>query len=176
MRLVQQSFRHKAGKKYVILKYIPEGDTATASNTARQYADLGCAYCPSSVRACRRGESKKYSPRFYRTNVDQDGINSAYVNYADPFTREVAHASAKVKAEGYCGLTRVEEICEFAKKLGYTKIGIAICISFVDLASTLSGILGSHGFSVASVACNRGGVAKECIGLADVEKIKPGGH
>lgn len=73
-------------------------------------------------------------------------------------------------------MTRVEEICEFAKKLGYTKIGIAICISFVDLASTLSSILGSHGFSVASVACNRGGVAKECIGLADVEKIKPGGH
>jgi uncharacterized metal-binding protein len=149
---------------------------ATATNTEKKYTDPGCAYCPSTVRACRQGESEKFGPGFCPTKVDQGGIDSAYENYADPFTRNVARVSALVEAEGYCEWTRVEEICEFAKKLGYTKIGIATCISFVDLANTLSGILESHGFTVASVACKHGGVAKERIGLADVEKIRPGGH
>jgi len=70
----------------------------------------------------------------------------------------------------------VEEVCQFAKKMGYRKIGIATCISFVDQARTLSGILESHGFEVASAACKNGGVGKEEIGLRDDEKIRPGGH
>ena len=39
---------------------------------------------------------------------------------------------------------------QFAKKMGYRKIGIANCISFVDHAYTLSAILESHGFEVVS--------------------------
>ena len=60
--------------------------------------------------------------------------------------------------------------------MGYRKIGIATCISFADLARTLSAILESHGFEVASVTCKNGGVAKEEIGLEDGEKIRPGGY
>ena len=149
---------------------------ATNSASENQYTDPGCAYCPSSVRACRQGESEARGPGFCPTKVDQDGIDHAYDMYADPFVREVAQASARVESEGYCRWTRVEEICEFAKKLGYTKIGIATCISFVDLAKTLSGILESHGFTVASFACKHGGVAKEEIDIPDPEKIHPGGH
>ena len=63
-----------------------------------------------------------------------------------------------------------------ATLMGYKKIGIATCISFVDLAHTLSAILESHGFEVASAACKNGGVAKEMIGLRDDEKIRPGNH
>jgi uncharacterized metal-binding protein len=51
------------------------------------------------------------------------------------------------------------------QKLGYTKIGVATCISFVDLAKTLSGILQNHGFEVASVASKHGGVPKEDMTL-----------
>jgi len=68
----------------------------------------------------------------------------------------------------------VQEICEFAKRMGFKKIGIATCISFVDHAKILSGILESHGFEVASVACKHGGIPKEELGLKDAEKIRPG--
>jgi uncharacterized metal-binding protein len=68
----------------------------------------------------------------------------------------------------------VEEICAFAREMGFTKIGIATCISMVDLARTLSGILESHGFEVASAACKNGGVPKEQLGLRDEDKIRPG--
>jgi len=54
--------------------------------------------------------------------------------------------------------------------MGFTKIGTATCISMVDLARTLSGILESHGFEVASAACKNGGVPKEQIGLRDEDK------
>jgi uncharacterized metal-binding protein len=142
----------------------------------RNYTRPGCAYCPPAVRACRQGESESRGPGFCPSKVDQDGIDTAYEHYADPLTRRVAQESARVEAEGYCKWTRVEEICEFAKKMRFTKIGIATCISFVDLANTLSGILESHGFEVSSIACKHGGVAKEKIDLQDVEKIRPGNH
>jgi uncharacterized metal-binding protein len=136
----------------------------------------GCAYCPTTIRACRQGESETRGPGFCPSKVDQDAVDAAWDIYQDPEIRRIAHASAVVEAEGYCRWSRVEEICAFAKKLGYTRIGIATCISFVDLARVLSAILESHGFEVASVACKNGGVAKEDIGLRDDEKIRPGQH
>lgn len=140
------------------------------------YETPGCAYCPPTVRACRHGESEARGPGFCPTKVDQEGVDEAWLAYEDPETRRIAQVSALVESEGYCKWTRVEEICAFARKMGFKKIGIATCISFVDLAHTLSGILESHGFEVASVACKNGGVPKERIGLRDEDKIRPGQH
>jgi uncharacterized metal-binding protein len=139
-----------------------------------KYESPGCAYCPPSVRACRHGESETRGPGFCPSKTDAEGIDQAWERYQDPETQRVARASALVESEGYCRWTRVEEICAFAKKLGFKKLGIATCISFVDLARTLSAILESHGFEVASAACKNGGIAKERIGLRDDEKIRPG--
>jgi uncharacterized metal-binding protein len=143
---------------------------------AMKYDDPGCAYCPPTVRACRQGESRERGPGFCPTEVDADGIDAAWAEYETPEIRRVARVSAEVEGEGYCKWSRVEEICAFAHKMGFTKIGIACCISFVDHANILSRILESHGFEVASVACKHGGIDKENIGLADAQKIRPGGH
>jgi uncharacterized metal-binding protein len=140
------------------------------------YETPGCAYCPPTVRACRDGEAEERGPGFCPTKVDGDGIEGAEQRYADPETYRIAQAAALVESEGYCRWTRVEEICAFAKKLRFKRIGIATCISMVDLARTLSGILESHGFEVASVACKNGGVPKEQLGLRDDQKIRPGQH
>lgn len=140
------------------------------------YADPGCAYCPPTVRACVQGEDSERGPGFCPTKVSPDVQESASRMYGDPVTMRVAQESARVEAEGYCKWTRVEEICQFAKKMGFRKIGIATCISFVDHAATLSRILESHGFEVASAACKNGSIPKEDIGLVDSEKIRPGGH
>jgi uncharacterized metal-binding protein len=138
------------------------------------YETPGCAYCPPTVRACRQGESDERGPGFCPSKVDDEGVESAGARYRDPKTLRIARAAALVESEGYCKWTRLEEICAFAKKLGFTRIGIATCISMVDLARTLSGILESHGFTVASVACKNGGVPKEALGLSESEKIRPG--
>ena len=140
------------------------------------YENPGCAYCPPTVRACRQGETLERGPGFCPTNVDDVGLTLARGEYDDPEVRRMARASAEVEAEGYCEWTRVEEICHFARKMGYRKIGIATCISFVDHASTLSAIFESHGFEVASAACKNGEIPKEEIGLRDDQKVRPGGH
>ena len=138
------------------------------------YESPGCAYCPPTVRACRHGESETRGPGFCPSKVDEEGIERAWQRYEDPEVRRVAYASALVESEGYCRWTRVEEICAFARQMGFTRIGIATCISMVDLARTLSGILESHGFEVASAACKNGGVPKERLGVRDEDKIRPG--
>lgn len=144
--------------------------------SSRRYTDPSCAYCPPNVRACRQGEDKVRGPGFCPSRVAPETLDDALEHYADPFVRRVAQESARVESEGYCRWTRVEEICAFARRMGFRKIGIATCISFVDQAHTLSNILESHDFEVASAACKHGGVAKESIGLDDSEKIRPGGH
>jgi len=141
-----------------------------------EYEDPGCAYCPPTVRACRHGESEVRGPGFCPSKVNPESVDRAWEFYTDPAIGRIARASALVEGEGYGKWTRVEEVCELAKKLGFRKIGIATCISFVDLARTLSGILESHGFEVASVACKNGGVAKERIGVQDDQKIRPGSY
>lgn len=150
----------------------------TAKNAASdsKYTDPGCAYCPPNVRACRLGEDEERGPAFCPSKVNPDGMEAARQMYEDPFYHRVAQESARVEAEGYCKWTRVEEICEFSKKMGFSKIGVATCISFVDHANTLSQIFESHGFEVASAACKHDGIPKEDIGLEDHEKIQPGGH
>ncbi|MBI2161174.1 MAG: DUF1847 domain-containing protein [Candidatus Rokubacteria bacterium] len=140
------------------------------------YDTPSCAYCPPTIRACRHGESETRGPGFCPSKVDDAALDGAVARYADPFIREVAYASALVESEGYCRWTRVEEIVALAKKLGFKKLGIATCISFVDHARTLSAILESHGFEVASAACKSGGVPKEALGVRDHEKIRPGTH
>ena len=139
------------------------------------YIDPACAYCPSTVRACRAGEAGEKGPGFCPSKVDPETQASARALYDDPETRRAALEAGRVESEGYCQWTRVEEVVQFAKKMGFHKIGIANCISFVDHAYVLSGILESHGFEVISVACKNGGIPKEEIGLRDDEKIRRAG-
>ena len=141
-----------------------------------EYEIPGCAYCPVHHPGLPPGRRSGARPGLLPFEGRRRRHRPAVAAYEDSEVRRIAQASALVESEGYCRWTRVEEICAFAKKMGFTKIGIATCISFVDLARTLSGILESHGFEVASVACKNGGVPKEAIGLRDEEKIRPGTH
>ncbi len=139
-----------------------------------KYSDPSCSYCPSEIRACRRGEPEK-GPGWCPTKVDEPGIVEGFEKYQqDPFLMKAAKEAARVEAEGYCEWTRIEEVCHFSKKMGFKKIGIAFCVGVFDLANKAAQIIESHGFEVASVCCKTGSIAKEEIGLADEEKIRPG--
>ena len=138
------------------------------------YVDPACATCPSTVRACRDGEAAERGPGFCPSKVDPDTLALARSRYDDPATKFFARESALVEATGYGKQTRVQEVVEFAKRMGYQKIGIATCIGLLDLSNVLTGILESHGLEVISVACKTGNIAKEEIGLTDEHKIRPG--
>jgi uncharacterized metal-binding protein len=66
------------------------------------------------------------------------------------------------------------EICEFAEKMGYKRLGIAFCVGLANEAKTVGEILDAHGFEVVSACCKAGRTPKEGIGIKDEEKIRRG--
>lgn len=71
---------------------------------------------------------------------------------------------------------RVQEICEFAQKMGYSRLGLAFCIGLAVEAGVVDQILKNHGFETVSVVCKTGAVPKEEIGVRDDQKIHIGEH
>jgi uncharacterized metal-binding protein len=69
---------------------------------------------------------------------------------------------------------RVQEICEFANKMKYRKLGIAFCGGLHAEARVLSDILNAQDFNVVSVMCKCGGIPKETVDVADEQKIRIG--
>lgn len=81
-------------------------------------------------------------------------------------------ASAEVEYEGYCKWTRVQEIMEFARKIGAKRIGIANCIGLINEARIFAKILRANGFEPLSVICKVAGQRKTSVGIpAECESI-----
>ncbi|HEY55042.1 MAG TPA: DUF1847 domain-containing protein [Dehalococcoidia bacterium] len=135
-----------------------------------------CAKCTKVV--CNSKASLK-GPENCPTRTKQDIIQKALAEYDDPETREFARQASIQEFECYMrlpeGMTtrypRVEEIAQFAKKMGYKKLGIAACIGLKDEAEMLTRILENRGFEVISVCCKAGAVPKERIGITEEQKI-----
>jgi len=144
-----------------------------------------CAYCDedTSNRACRvkGGPGARGCP----THLNKDVLEKANSCYEDPETREFARQASRQEAECYANRhqspyimqptkPRIVEICEFAKKMGYEKLGLAFCIGLAKEARIVAEIFESHGFQVVSVVCKAGRTPKETIGIQDEEKIHRG--
>ena len=136
-----------------------------------------CAKCTKVV--CDSKASLK-GPENCPTKTRQEIIQKALKEYDDPEIREFARQASIQEAECYMnlpeGLTmrypRVEEIAQFAKKMGYKKLGIASCLGLRDEAAILCEILENRGFEVISVCCKAGAIPKERIGITPEQKIK----
>ena len=70
--------------------------------------------------------------------------------------------------------TRIVEICEFAHKMGYKRLGLAFCIGLAKEAKVVERVFKTYGFEVVSVICKAGRIPKEKIGVRDEEKIYQG--
>jgi uncharacterized metal-binding protein len=135
--------------------------------------DLSCAIC--RVQACSQEPGSKRYPRMCPMADETPALSEARAVYADQETREFSQAAARTEAAGYCKESRVEEVMNFARRLGVTHLGIASCIGLIQEARLLHDIFDANGFAVSSVCCKVGSIPKEEIGLADDEKIRPGG-
>lgn len=105
-------------------------------------------------------------PEFCPTvNLDHEDAAWALERYEEDRNHEIMVASAEVEYEGYCQWTRVQEIMEFAKKIGAKKIGIANCIGLINEARIFARILKANGFEPYAVICKVAGKAKSSIGI-----------
>ncbi len=131
-----------------------------------------CAACnlPTFDRACvaEAGKSSKGCPTYSRKKVlefaRQASIQEAEC-YANRHERPYVMQPMK---------TRMVEICEFAKKMRYTRLGLAFCLGLAREAAVVEEILKKKGFEVISVLCKAGRTPKEALGLKEEHKIYQG--
>ena len=96
------------------------------------------------------------------------------MRYDEDRNHDVMVASAEVEYEGYCQWTRVQEIMEFARKIGAKRIGIANCIGLINEARIFARILRANGFEPYAVICKVEGRAKTSVGIPEeCERIGP---
>lgn len=94
----------------------------------------------------------------------------------DEENERIFRAAAEVEGEFYGKITRVEEIIQFAKKIGAKKIGIASCAGLIEENKIFAKILECNGFIPYGVLCKVGNWDKTELGLEENVKICPGGH
>lgn len=151
----------------------------------RKQPSADCANCPFSrnERLCLnpKGKAPRGCPSAGRKKI----LDDAKKRYDDLDVREFARQASIQEGLGYAGRdkapfvlhptkTRIEEICEFADKMGYQRLGLAFCVGLAREAKIVAGLFAARGFEVVSVICKVGAVPKEEIGLADKEKIRIG--
>jgi uncharacterized metal-binding protein len=142
-----------------------------------------CAKCSIMDRVCLTpgGRSIAQCP----TRGEQRILKAALKEYRRSDIKEFARLASV--QEGACYIhrdakpfvmvpskTRIEEVIEFCRRLGYRRLGLAFCSGLAQEASILTDILEDQGFEVVTVVCKVGGVPKETIGIKDKEKVKIG--
>ena len=132
---------------------------------------LSCVDC--GTQNCKF-KTRTYPDFCLTTNLSDEDIEWAAVRYDEGRNREIMIASAEVEYEGYCQWTRVQEIMEYARKIGAHKIGIANCIGLINEARLFARILRANGFEPYAVICKVAGQAKTSVGIPEkCEEIGP---
>ena len=132
-----------------------------------------CTLC--FVKACAEELGSCRPPDFCADLQEEKILESVEKQYdTQPELRALAIASAQTEASGYMRRTRIEDIMDFARRIGAKKIGIAHCIGLIEEARIAAEIFMAGGFEVQSVCCKVGSIPKEKVGLTDEEKVRPG--
>ena len=141
-----------------------------------------CASCTLTPRekVCMnpRGKGSKACPTLGKKKL----ADQAKKKYQPAGIREFARQASIQEGECYAGRDqkpyvmhptkpRIQEICEFARKMGYTRLGLVFCVGLYREAAMVARILQNQGFETVSVVCKVGSIAKEEIGVKDSEKI-----
>ncbi|MCF0213765.1 MAG: DUF1847 domain-containing protein [Muribaculaceae bacterium] len=114
-----------------------------------------CATCKSH---------KCYTEGKNCTDVPTEDVVAAYSDDES----KILEAAAYVEATFYSNITRLQETAEFAKAMGYKKLGMAFCIGLSDEARCIARFFEQQGFEFFSICCKNCSVAKAEMGLKQV--------
>lgn len=144
-----------------------------------------CARCPfpAPERVCRSENGK--GPGSCPTKKSADTVARSLSLYENPEIGRFARNAALQEAEGYGDRhlgyervrpikTRIEEIVEFSRKMGYRRLGLAFCVGLRQEAAIVADYFIHQGFETASAVCKVGRTPKEILGIGDDQKIAVG--
>ena len=101
---------------------------------------IQCAHC--NVYACRAGRIDAAPEGCPMQSGTFPGFEELY---GTEDRRRMAYESARIEAEGYCRWTRIREVLEFSRRMGYERLGIAHCADTAELAARAARFLSSEG-------------------------------
>lgn len=102
--------------------------------------------------------------------VARESLARAYAGEDLLLEQAANEVAARCGREGLC---RLEETMDFARRMGYRKIGIANCGAMQAEALTVAKILRLHDYEVFGVSCKFGSISNAEIGLAPEGQANP---
>jgi uncharacterized metal-binding protein len=103
-----------------------------------------------------------------------DTIEKVRHLYEEDENNKVSVISAQIENEFYLKYTRVEEVVEFAKRMGFKKIGIATCVGLIEESRIFARILRKNEFEVYGAVCKIGSFLKTEVGVSDEDITRTG--
>jgi uncharacterized metal-binding protein len=144
-----------------------------------------CAACakemPNMVCMHSNGSGDKGCPTLTR----KDLLAKANREYENSRTGQFARQASLQEASCYANRhqrpyvmqptkTRIAEICEFADRMGYKRLGLVFCVGLKSEAGIVENIMKTNGFEVVSVCCKAGRTSKDLLGIEDRDRIFQG--
>lgn len=144
-----------------------------------------CAACPQTMQNMLCMHSDGSGHKGCPTLTRKDLLAQANQEYEDSETHRFARQASVQEAACYANRherpyvmqptkTRMAEICEFAKRMGYKRLGLVFCVGLKGEAAIVEDILKKHDFEVVSVCCKAGRTSKDILGLGDEDKVFQG--
>lgn len=118
-----------------------------------------CHKC-NSINYCILGKPNKNMqncPMIMSPEIEREAIDLYKTN---EFIKKTTRIASIVEASGYIHWPRLKDTIEFARRMGFKKLGLAFCIGLRKEAGRTAEILNKYGFEVCSVCCKTGGVKK----------------
>ena len=130
-----------------------------------QTPDAGFACAECGRLACHAGDGRAFPEGCPAPDGADDELVGQYLEGEDA---SLARQAALVEAHGYGRLTRLEETMDFARRSGYSTLGLAFCIGLRREAAVVSRVFRANGF------CKNAGIGKDEIGIAGEDQVRPG--
>lgn len=123
-----------------------------------------CFKC-DSINQCTRGKPNKdlgNCPMIVSPEIAKEAME---IYESDDFVKNSTKVASIVEAKGYIHWPRLKDTIEYAKGMGYTKLGISSCVGLQNEAEKTAEILEKYGFEVCSACCKTGAVPKTNVGV-----------
>ena len=122
--------------------------------------------CIDCAAAACRGKGGAYPDFCQTTGMDQAVLHEALDAYKEEENHRIACCAAEIENDGYLKWCRVRETIEFARRMGFRRIGIASCVGLLSESRILAKILRRCGFEVFGIGCKAGAVPKTAVGIS----------
>jgi len=121
--------------------------------------DPTCHKC-SSLNFCTVGnpnKQKQNCPMIAEPEIEKE-VRDLYKS--DEFVKKSTSVASIVEAQGYISWPRLKDTIEYAKGMGFKKLGLAFCVGLRKEAEKTGEILSKYGFEVCSVCCKTEAIKK----------------